>query len=349
MRAALLATLVLSGCLDDTRPSDGSRLEGPITWTGEMTVSSADALSVTLMANGPGVLSLEVRAADRVLVDAAAPERSPNRVLRGRDVVVGMIPSASASLPIPASVTASAARLAGDGPLTTSAWIKRGAPPAVQTLPLSVVLGADVPRAALSAALLEVRRIWRPAGIEIEDPALIQTEPLGDVVVDPALGSDSPAVGRVLRLSSNGPPGALALVVVSDVSVAGQGIWALAGGIPVPPVNGTARSGVVVSAVLVTRDPAFAGQVIAHEIGHALGLYHTTEGPLDGGGALHDQLDDTPACPADADRDPADGVLSATECATHDVGNLMFWSAVRGGARLTPGQADIARRSALAR
>jgi len=84
-------------------------------------------------------------------------------------------------------------------------------------------------------------------------------------------------------------------------------------------------------------------------MGHALGLYHTTEAALDGAASVSDQIDDTPACPASADRSPVDQTLSAAECDGHDTANLMFWSAVRGATRLTGGQAAMARRSALAR
>jgi hypothetical protein len=161
-------------------------------------------------------------------------------------------------------------------------------------------------------------------------------------VVDGALAGDSPDVGRALALSSRAPTGALALVIVGDL--AGLPIWALAGGIPVPPVQGSPRSGVVISAVLIERDPVWAGQVMAHEIGHALGLFHTTEAQLDEHGRpVADQLDDTAVCSTDAN---GDGLLQPTECAA---GNLMFWSASRGATALTSQQGAIARRSALTR
>jgi hypothetical protein len=135
-------------------------------------------------------------------------------------------------------------------------------------------------------------------------------------------------------------------VIVDELSIAGDGLFALAGSIPVPPVAGTPRSGVVVSAALIARDPLWAGQVIAHEVGHALGLFHTTERPA--AGAIHDQIDDTAACPAGADVD-GDGALSAAECEAYDAANLMFWATPRGAARVTAGQAAMARRSPLVR
>jgi hypothetical protein len=360
--AALLAVALLA-CDGERRASQGSLLAEPRMWPGglEMWASEStlppDALSVTLMATGPesALLSLGVRdPAGRVLVDAAAPEQSLNRLLRGHGLVIGAIPSASAALPL-ASNYAVTASGAADG-LTVSAWVKRGlrgpAVPEVQELPIAVLLvgpAASIDRRALELALGLVGRIWRHAGIEVLEPQALAIEGPPAVEVDGALGSDSPAVGAVLRLSSRAPVGSLSLVVVGDLSIAGSslGLWALAGSIPVPPVTGTPRSGVVVSGSLIARDPLWAGQVIAHELGHALGLYHTTERVL-AGDAVHDQIADTPACPASADGD-GDGVLEAAECEGQDAGNLMFWATARGASTLTPGQAALARRSALVR
>jgi hypothetical protein len=364
MRAALLLALVAGGCQE--RPaSDGSSLEGPLGWQAEARRAGealderlfpgseelpADTASVTLLAAGEGELALAVTDRDgRTLVDARDPEGSPNRMLHGHALAVAMLPSASASLPL---VPAYRVAPVGAGTVTVSAWVKR-ASGGRQHLPLAViVVGAVVDDDHLDRALGEVGRIWRAAGVEIDDPARLRqdTGDLARVEIDPALGSDSPMLGQALALSSAAPAGALTLVVVGDVSLAGPGyqLWALSGGIPVPPVQGTSRSGVVVSAVLVRHDPVWAGQVMAHEIGHALGLYHTTEPDLTAEGvAVHDQLGDTPDCPAAVPGD--DRTLTAAACEPFDAANLMFWATARGATTLTEAQGDIARRSALTR
>ena len=56
-----------------------------------------------------------------------------------------------------------------------------------------------------------------------------------------------------------------------------------------------------------------------HEVGHHLGLYHTTEGDF----SNHDVLDDTPVCDSSLHDENGNEVANASECPDGD--NLMFW------------------------
>lgn len=104
----------------------------------------------------------------------------------------------------------------------------------------------------------------------------------------------------------------------------GGGIIAgIAGGIPgAVGVPGTGQSGVAV-VVNPALSLSLIGIVAAHEIGHFLGLYHSTE--QDGSG---DALDDTK---------------------TGDTSNLMHWAAVEGDQRLSSSQGQAIRWSPVVR
>ena len=118
------------------------------------------------------------------------------------------------------------------------------------------------------------------------------------------------------------------------------GTLGFAGGIPGPlGFQGLPSSGVILAA-----DPALDGgfdstqfgQTIAHELGHQLGLFHTSEAD----GTAWDPMGDTPQCLASADTNGT-GQVEPDECP--DGGNVMFWQAAPGGTQtdVTPEQSDV--------
>jgi hypothetical protein len=113
-----------------------------------------------------------------------------------------------------------------------------------------------------------------------------------------------------------------------------------AGGIPAPPIAGTPHSGLIMNSLggisyLSGADRKMMGETIAHELGHYLGLYHTTEEE----GQYHDPITDTPECRGDTPSSCPDG------------SNLMFVFAEDGVTQeiLTEGQRSVLRKSQLAR
>ena len=70
-----------------------------------------------------------------------------------------------------------------------------------------------------------------------------------------------------------------------------------------------------------TLDSQLLGETAAHEMGHQLGLFHTTES----GGTVFDILTDTAEC--------RNGNISAEECEGYGGENLMFWTAWNSSSR----------------
>ncbi|HEX6241444.1 MAG TPA: hypothetical protein VFZ61_11140, partial [Polyangiales bacterium] len=85
-----------------------------------------------------------------------------------------------------------------------------------------------------------------------------------------------------------------------------------------------------------------ADRALFHELGHQLGLFHTTERD----GTSMEPLGDTPICGPELDAD-GDGVMRAAECTEHGADNLMFWEGQ--GDALSSEQVAILSRSAILR
>jgi hypothetical protein len=72
-----------------------------------------------------------------------------------------------------------------------------------------------------------------------------------------------------------------------------------------------------------TLDSQLLGETAAHEMGHQLGLFHTTEF----GGTVFDILTDTAECLNSTKDFDRNGIMSAEECEGYGGENLMFWTA----------------------
>jgi hypothetical protein len=162
-------------------------------------------------------------------------------------------------------------------------------------------------------------------------------------VIDSTDGRDS-ELADLFRLG--GPAGdVLDVFLVRALMGGDDGFLQLgvAGGIPGPPgVHGVSEGGVVLSfesALTGTDgDARRAGRVLAHEVGHFLGLFHNTEQAEPCG------AEETP--PGCAPYGGGD-VLEDTDYG--DRANLMFWRVTSMGPELSAEQGAVLRSSALVR
>jgi hypothetical protein len=133
-------------------------------------------------------------------------------------------------------------------------------------------------------------------------------------------------LGDLFANSNESPERALHLFMIDQFAwEGGATVLGISGGIPGPPAYpGLRHGGVAVALSYLDKGgkTSVFGETIAHEGGHFLGLFHTSERD----GSAFDPLLDTPQCGPEND-DNNDDLIDASECDTFDAHNLMFWSA----------------------
>lgn len=186
---------------------------------------------------------------------------------------------------------------------------------------------------------------------------------------------DTSLTGGLLRLytttASLQDPKALNIYIASEATGEG-GLLGIAGGIPgLPGFTGTKASAMTVfiephrtsggaGSLLSNSDLTFVGNTMAHEAGHFLGLFHTSESTgstsTSGLNYTQDPLIETPYCgTARVNFLVSDGYIAPKEClgtGTIDAGgyNMMFWASDgdTNQNQITGEQGWIIRRNPLA-
>ncbi len=174
-------------------------------------------------------------------------------------------------------------------------------------------------------AIAEMRSILDTAGLPV---AAVGVADLGAADQDLSV-IDGPAAVHAILDELEGREGRLVHLVLVDriMSATGATVQGKTTGIPIaPPHAELARRGAIfISLESLPVEATRTGELLAHEIAHALGLQHTSEAD----GMHHDPLSDTPQCPADrATFETTSGelLLSVDDCADLDGNNLLFYT-----------------------
>ncbi|MBC8258931.1 MAG: hypothetical protein H8E38_07940 [SAR324 cluster bacterium] len=134
-------------------------------------------------------------------------------------------------------------------------------------------------------------------------------------------------------LVKQGVTTAVNLFFIEDYSGSWSGVLGNAAGIPGSMGIANAWNGVLNSlsahASGSTLDSQLLGETAAHEMGHQLGLFHTTEK----GGTSFDILSDTAECSKNSYDNDSNGQMSAEECEGYGAENVMFWTAWSSSSR----------------
>jgi len=127
-------------------------------------------------------------------------------------------------------------------------------------------------------------------------------------------------------LVKKGSSDAVNIFFIEDYSGSGSGMLGNAAGMPGSMGDVNSWNGVLASltahATGTALDAQLLGETAAHEMGHQLGLFHTTEKE----GTVFDILSDTPECLSSSKDNDSNGTITAEECDGFGGDNLMFWT-----------------------
>lgn len=248
---------------------------------------------------------------------------SANRVVPGRELAAFLVPS-SPDVPFDAGsyrlrfTTWDVARVDGEvtktpvaRPLRVSALVKRKAERNRGRVSLDLTFhltgAADITAAnaleneGLQTSIGVLREALAGIAVDVRAVSYVDVMDPGFRTVVLADGCEGGDLDDLMKLSAEGGEGVHLFLVerfqclVNGGVDVGQGIGGLTAGLPGPPwVRGSLRSGVAVATGPFGGDAQRLGVVLAHELGHFLGLYHTKENDLFGGPEVYDAISDTP-------------------------------------------------------
>ena len=322
-------------------------------------------LGFAVLASGSGadlmIIGEMVDPNGNTIYDFQDPFGGQARFFPSDDTITQYLPSSPRSAPIPGTYTFRLIKDGGTKSIDVDAVIKKAdGEPQGGALDVNFFFanvsdldgGGAKDDADFKKTVGELRRIYQQQDIELGEVHFCDLSG-GDAnkyaVIDSVDGPGS-ELSQMFSLSGRAgdlgcsPDQALNFFMVQEIvgGRAGYIILGIAGGIPGPPgVHGTSHSGVAVTMAGWRRNPTQLAQTMAHEGGHYLGLFHTTEAE----GTAFDPLSDTPQCDNGFDRN-SDGIVDYQECTSgRGAENLMFWAAGDDAETVTGNQGFVLLRN----
>jgi hypothetical protein len=169
----------------------------------------------------------------------------------------------------------------------------------------------------IQGALTELAAIYSQASITLGSVSYHDVDARFSTITISLDGAAGPLEEMFALTEGNGAGLSFFFIERFEGGFPGAMVAGIAGGLPGPPLStGSTNSGVAVAFAPAAGDPKILAHVMAHEGGHWLGLFHTSE--ITG---TADQLDDTP-----------DGMAGNT---------FLMYPAVGGGTTISPSQGNV--------
>ena len=213
---------------------------------------------------------------------------------------------------------------------------RRGAQPGsgILDLNLFVLDGCGLTSQQLAEGLTVFAEVFADAQISLGKITAVKVTGAADYLSPGSFEEAQSDAGTLSRQLTVDPPSRTAANLFFVKSI--PDLFGFSQGIPVAlGIPGASAGGVVISVDTHNTDRGFdsreLGLTMAHETGHSMGLYHTSEKDA----SQHDTISDTPECSGDF----------GGGCP--DAPNIMFWAG--HGLDLSGGQAYVLRRSVIVR
>ena len=200
--------------------------------------------------------------------------------------------------------------------------LRKGTSTSGATIPVQPFITGETWSAEnISEALSVMSGIYLKNGVTLNMKSII-------TITETEYSAVSPTFSNITTSSlvKQGSSDAVNIFFIEDYSGSVSSILGNAAGMPGSMGDVNSWNGVLASlsahATGTTLDAQLLGETAAHEMGHQLGLFHTTEY----GGNLFDILSDTAECPRSSQDNNSNGIVTAEECDGFGGDNLMFWT-----------------------